>query len=60
MSPAVAVVEDAGETIVDQGEFVPGEPCLFFTDSDGYTVEIWYDIPTPFDPPTEAARKTQV
>ena len=29
---------------------VPGEPYVFFTDPDGYEVEIWYEIPTPIDP----------
>jgi len=47
---AAGAVREAGGTIVDQGEFVPGEPYLFFRDPDGYTVEIWYEIPTPFDP----------
>ncbi len=40
----------AGATIHDTGEFVPGEPYLFFKDPDGYEVEIWYEIPTPVDP----------
>lgn len=48
---ARAAVESAGSTIRDQGEFVPGEPYLFFTDPDGYEVEIWYELPTPVDPP---------
>ena len=44
-------VKAAGGTITDQGEFVPGEPYLFATDADGYTIEIWYEIPTSVDPP---------
>jgi catechol 2,3-dioxygenase-like lactoylglutathione lyase family enzyme len=44
------VVRKAGGTIKERGEFVPGEPYLFFTDLDGYEVEIWYEIPTPVDP----------
>jgi hypothetical protein len=24
---------------------------VFFTDPDGYEVEIWYELPTPVDPP---------
>jgi catechol 2,3-dioxygenase-like lactoylglutathione lyase family enzyme len=44
------VVSKAGGTIKERGEFVPGEPYLFFTDPDGYEVEIWYEIPTPVDP----------
>jgi len=47
---ARAAVTDAGGTITETGEFVPGEPYLFAHDPDGYTVEIWYEIPTPVDP----------
>ena len=43
-------VTDAGGRITDTGEFVPGEPYLFAEDPDGYTIEIWYEIPTPVDP----------
>ena len=41
---------DAGGRITSTGEFVPGEPYVFFRDPDGYEVEIWYEIPTPVDP----------
>jgi catechol 2,3-dioxygenase-like lactoylglutathione lyase family enzyme len=44
-------VEDAGGTVREQGEFVPGEPYLFAIDPDGYELEIWYELPTPVDPP---------
>jgi predicted enzyme related to lactoylglutathione lyase len=37
-------VKSAGGTIIDQGEFVPGEPYIFFKDPDGYNVEIWYEL----------------
>ena len=47
---ARAAVQEAGGTITDTGEFIPGEPFLFATDPDGYTIEIWYEIPTPVDP----------
>jgi catechol 2,3-dioxygenase-like lactoylglutathione lyase family enzyme len=47
---AEAAIREAGGTIKDSGEFVPGEPYVFFTDPDGYEVEIWYEIPTPVDP----------
>jgi len=40
---AVEAVRRAGGKIVDRGEFVPGEPYLFATDPDGYTIEIWYE-----------------
>lgn len=48
---AVRAVEEAGGTIVSQGDFCPGEPYVFFRDPDGYEVEIWHEIPTPVDPP---------
>ena len=44
-------VKNAGGAISDTGEFVAGEPYLFAHDPDGYTIEIWYEIPTPVDPP---------
>ena len=47
---ARTAVKAAGGTITDTGEFVPGEPYLFAKDPDGYTIEIWYEIPTPVDP----------
>ncbi|MEO8192922.1 MAG: VOC family protein [Gemmatimonadales bacterium] len=43
-------VRDAGGTIVDKGEFCPGEPYLFARDPDGYIIEIWYELPTSADP----------
>jgi catechol 2,3-dioxygenase-like lactoylglutathione lyase family enzyme len=50
IAEAMAAVEQAGGSIQDHGEFVPGEPYLFFLDPDGYEVEIWYERPTPVDP----------
>ena len=47
---AAAEVENAGGTIVEKGEFCPGEPYLFARDRDGYLFEIWYEIPTAVDP----------
>lgn len=47
---AVQAVRDAGGTVTGHGEFVHGEPYVFFTDLDGYGVEIWYELPTPIDP----------
>jgi len=47
---AAEAVIAAGGKIRDKGEFVPGEPYIFFFDPDGYEVEIWYEIPTPVDP----------
>ena len=43
---AVSSIERAGGKIKDRGEFVPGEPYVFFTDPDGYEVEVWYELPT--------------
>src|SRR5262249_38189829 len=50
ITQALAAVQAAGGVIRDHGEFVPGEPYVFFTDPDGYEVEIWYELPTPVDP----------
>lgn len=50
-------VVSAGGTITSTGDFCPGEPYVFFTDPDGYEVEIWYELPTPVDPPP-ARRRT--
>ncbi|HSA57406.1 MAG TPA: VOC family protein [Gemmatimonadaceae bacterium] len=63
MSPAdidaaAAAVRRAGGKVRERGEFVPGEPYLFATDPDGYVVEIWYEIPTPLDPPAAPARRS--
>jgi Glyoxalase/Bleomycin resistance protein/Dioxygenase superfamily len=49
---ALAAIRAAGGTIRDHGEFVPGEPYVFFSDPDGYEVEVWYELPTPVDPPS--------
>ena len=50
LDSALAAVERSGGTVRERGEFVPGEPYLFFLDPDGYEVEIWYERPTPVDP----------
>jgi catechol 2,3-dioxygenase-like lactoylglutathione lyase family enzyme len=47
---AVAAIPGAGGVVMGTGEFVPGEPYVFFRDPDGYEVELWYEIPTPVDP----------
>ncbi len=49
---AVAAVQAAGGHVKSRGEFVPGEPYVFAEDPDGYEVELWYELPTPFDPPS--------
>jgi len=53
---ALDAIRAAGGTIRDHGEFVPGEPYVFFSDPDGYEVEIWYELPTPVDPPGRARK----
>jgi hypothetical protein len=50
----LAAIQSAGGTIREHGEFVPGEPYVFFVDPDGYEVEIWYELPTPVDPGSRA------
>jgi catechol 2,3-dioxygenase-like lactoylglutathione lyase family enzyme len=47
---AVLQVQQAGGTIESRGEFVPGEPYLFAKDPDGYEFEIWFELPTSYDP----------
>ncbi len=37
-------VKKAGGKIMDQGEFCPGAPYVFFTDPDGYQIEVWYEL----------------
>ena len=37
-------VTNAGGTIIDKGEFVPGSLYVFFKDLDGYEVEVWYEL----------------
>jgi len=43
---AAKQIEQAGGRIKDRGEFVPGEPYIFFSDPDGYEVEVWYELPS--------------
>jgi catechol 2,3-dioxygenase-like lactoylglutathione lyase family enzyme len=43
---AVTAIERAGGKIKHRGDFCPGEPYVFFTDPDGYEVEVWFEIPT--------------
>ena len=44
---AAAAVRAAGGTILQRGRVLPGEPYVFFSDPDGYEVEIWHELPTP-------------
>ena len=52
LEAAAREVERAGGSITSKGEFCPGEPYLFARDPDGYEIEIWYELPTPVDPPS--------
>jgi catechol 2,3-dioxygenase-like lactoylglutathione lyase family enzyme len=52
---AARAVIRAGGTVTSQGEFCPGEPFVFARDPDGYAIEIWFEIPTPADPPAVTA-----
>ena len=50
IGPAAEAIQSAGGTIEEQGEFCPGEPYVFARDPDGYLVDVWFELPTPFDP----------
>ena len=39
----IKTVENAGGKIKASGEFVPGEPYVFFYDPDGYEIEVWFE-----------------
>ena len=39
----IKIIEEAGGTIKDRGEFDPGEPYVFFYDPDGYEIEVWFE-----------------
>jgi len=56
---ARVAIRAAGGTITGTGEFVAGEPYVFFRDPDGYEVEIWYEIPTAVDPPRNVKRRVR-
>jgi catechol 2,3-dioxygenase-like lactoylglutathione lyase family enzyme len=57
---AIEAVERAGGRVTSHGEFVPGEPYLFGRDLDGYEFELWFELPTPFDPkPRRRATRTR-
>jgi catechol 2,3-dioxygenase-like lactoylglutathione lyase family enzyme len=55
LGAAARAVVRAGGRIESQGEFCPGEPYLFALDPDGYLFEVWFEPPTPVDPPALAA-----
>jgi catechol 2,3-dioxygenase-like lactoylglutathione lyase family enzyme len=39
----IQVIKKAGGKVKETGEFVPGEPYVFFYDPDGYEIEIWFE-----------------
>ncbi len=51
VSTLVRKVRRAGGKVLSKGEFAPGLPYVFFTDPDGYEVEMWFERPTSLDPP---------
>ena len=51
---AVEALTRRGAEVLREGEFSPGEPFVFFRDPDGYEVEVWFEPPTPVDPPAGA------
>lgn len=45
----IKTVEKAGGKVKQSGEFVPGEPYVFFYDPDGYEIEVWFEkLPASF------------
>jgi catechol 2,3-dioxygenase-like lactoylglutathione lyase family enzyme len=43
IQPIIKTIKDAGGRIKESGEFIPGEPYVFFYDPDGYEIEIWFE-----------------
>jgi catechol 2,3-dioxygenase-like lactoylglutathione lyase family enzyme len=43
MEKVISTIKEAGGKIRESGEFIPGEPYVFFYDLDGYEVEIWFE-----------------
>jgi catechol 2,3-dioxygenase-like lactoylglutathione lyase family enzyme len=37
-------IRETNSEVIDEGEFVPGSPYIFFKDPDGYIVEVWYEL----------------
>jgi catechol 2,3-dioxygenase-like lactoylglutathione lyase family enzyme len=56
---ALAAIQAAGGKVREHGEFARGEPYVYFDDPDGYVVEIWYERPTPVDPPDRIGKSTR-
>lgn len=43
MKNIIRTIKNAGGKIKETGEFIPGEPYVFFYDPDGYEIEIWFE-----------------
>src|SRR5690349_5066962 len=43
MRKTIEKIKEAGGKIRVSGEFIPGEPYVFFYDPDGYEVEVWFE-----------------
>ena len=43
MKNVIRTIKNAGGRIKETGEFIPGEPYVFFYDPDGYEIEIWFE-----------------
>ena len=43
LEPVIKKIKSAGGKIKGTGEFVQGEPYVFFFDPDGYEIEIWFE-----------------
>ena len=43
LKPIIKKIKQAGGKIKETGEFIPGEPYVFFYDPDGYEIEIWFE-----------------
>ena len=43
INKVLQTVKSAGGKIKESGEFVAGEPYVFFYDPDGYEIEVWYE-----------------
>ncbi|HUM46568.1 MAG TPA: VOC family protein [Chitinophagales bacterium] len=43
MGKVLEAIYRAGGIIRETGEFMPGEPYVFFYDPDGYEIEVWYE-----------------
>jgi catechol-2,3-dioxygenase len=37
-------IAEAEAIVMDEGEFLPGSPYIFFKDPDGYILEVWYEV----------------